>query len=185
MPGFELDASQRRFAQSGWRRHFARGRQRRPAESRPSPLARMLPCAPALSRSTRGSRAGGAAFDRRSFDGSGSERFPGGTAAGGIVGRAQRERNFWSAMNPAQHLLVLALRIYRWGISPFLSAVSGPLGLGCRFTPTCSAYAVEAIRAHGAWRGVTLAIRRLGRCHPWGGCGCDPVPPKLNAGISR
>jgi len=49
-------------------------------------------------------------------------------------------------------------------------------GSGCRFHPTCSAYAAEAIRRHGAWRGGGLALRRLGRCHPWGGCGEDPVP---------
>ena len=47
----------------------------------------------------------------------------------------------------------------------------------CRFTPSCSNYAREAIEAHGAWRGLRLAARRVGRCHPWGGFGFDPVPP--------
>lgn len=46
----------------------------------------------------------------------------------------------------------------------------------CRFTPTCSAYAVEALETHGAARGSWLAVRRIGRCHPWGGKGWDPVP---------
>ena len=47
----------------------------------------------------------------------------------------------------------------------------------CRFTPSCSVYAVEALEAHGALRGTALAARRLARCHPWGGRGFDPVPP--------
>ncbi len=47
----------------------------------------------------------------------------------------------------------------------------------CRFVPTCSAYAAEAIRRHGPWRGARLAAGRLARCHPWGGSGFDPVPP--------
>lgn len=79
-------------------------------------------------------------------------------------------------MNLSQHLLVAALRVYRVTVSPVLGALVGP-SAGCRFEPTCSAYALEAIRRHGAWRGTTLALRRLARCHPWGGCGHDPVPP--------
>jgi putative membrane protein insertion efficiency factor len=46
----------------------------------------------------------------------------------------------------------------------------------CRYWPTCSAYALEALERHGAWRGTGLTLRRLGRCHPWGGFGPDPVP---------
>lgn len=88
-------------------------------------------------------------------------------------------------MNPAQSILIFALNIYRRVVSPLLSAVAGPLGLGCRFTPTCSVYAIDAIRTHGAGHGMLLALRRLGRCHPWGGCGCDPVPPKLNVEATR
>lgn len=48
----------------------------------------------------------------------------------------------------------------------------------CRFLPTCSGYAVEAIRTHGALRGTVLAVRRIGRCHPWNPGGFDPVPPR-------
>jgi uncharacterized protein len=51
------------------------------------------------------------------------------------------------------------------------------LGPSCRFLPTCSEYALDALRAHGALRGTWLALRRFCRCHPWGGFGHDPVPP--------
>jgi len=78
-------------------------------------------------------------------------------------------------LNPAQHILVLILRAYRWTISPAQFFLFGPTG-GCRFTPTCSQYAVEAIQSHGALAGAALAAGRVCRCHPWGGCGHDPVP---------
>lgn len=65
--------------------------------------------------------------------------------------------------------LLLMIRGYQVGISPYLPPA-------CRFTPTCSEYAAEAIRRHGAARGSWLAARRLLRCHPWGGSGPDPVP---------
>ena len=73
-----------------------------------------------------------------------------------------------------RHLAVLPLlwmiRLYQLLLSPWL-------GSNCRFQPTCSAYAEEALRVHGVVRGGWLAIRRIGRCHPWGGQGYDPVPP--------
>lgn len=78
-------------------------------------------------------------------------------------------------MNPAQHVLLLAVRLYRGAISPALATLFGP-GAGCRFTPTCSAYAAEAVQTHGALTGSWLAAKRLCRCQPWGGCGHDPVP---------
>ena len=77
-------------------------------------------------------------------------------------------------MNLAQHILLALVRLYRLIISPALGAFFGPAG-GCRFTPTCSAYAADAVRTHGAFNGSWLATKRLCRCHPWGGCGHDPV----------
>ena len=82
-------------------------------------------------------------------------------------------------MNPAQHLLTFSLRAYRLVVSPVLHFLAGPLG-GCRFTPSCSVYAGEAVRRHGARRGGWLALCRVARCHPWGGCGPDPVPEPFN-----
>jgi uncharacterized protein len=79
-------------------------------------------------------------------------------------------------MNPGQALLIGVARVYRALISPVLTTVFGPMGFGCRFRPTCSEYATEAVRQHGACKGSLLALRRLCRCHPWGGSGYDPVP---------
>ncbi|MCZ7639256.1 MAG: membrane protein insertion efficiency factor YidD [Verrucomicrobia bacterium] len=67
------------------------------------------------------------------------------------------------------------IRLYRVTLSPVLALLGG-LGSGCRYHPTCSVYALEAVRRHGAFRGSWLALRRLGRCHPWGAGGSDPVP---------
>lgn len=80
-------------------------------------------------------------------------------------------------MNLAQHSLILAVRLYQWTLSPLLSAICGP-ACRCRFTPTCSHYAAEAVREHGAVKGSALAVWRLCRCHPWGGCGEDLVPSR-------
>ena len=66
-------------------------------------------------------------------------------------------------------LLIAPIRFYQRFISPLTPP-------SCRYTPTCSQYAIEAIRRHGPIRGLYLAIRRLLRCHPWGGYGYDPVP---------
>lgn len=85
-------------------------------------------------------------------------------------------------MSPVQRLLVGMLRAYQWLISPLLRWLCGP-GFGCRFEPSCSSYAMEAVLRHGAWRGLGLAVRRLLRCHPWGGSGWDPVPgPSVPSG---
>ncbi len=66
-------------------------------------------------------------------------------------------------------LLILLVRFYQYCISPFL-------GSNCRFTPTCSQYAIEALSRHGFFKGLWLTIRRVGRCHPYNEGGYDPVP---------
>lgn len=66
-------------------------------------------------------------------------------------------------------LLLLPIYFYKGAISPLTPP-------SCRFTPSCSTYALEAIRKHGPFKGVYLALRRILRCHPWGGSGYDPVP---------
>lgn len=78
-------------------------------------------------------------------------------------------------MNVAQWTVLGALRIYQCAVSPVLHTLVGPFG-GCRFAPTCSVYAHEAVKRHGVARGGWLAVQRFCRCHPWGSCGCDPVP---------
>ena len=65
--------------------------------------------------------------------------------------------------------LLLLIKIYQWTISPLL-------GPKCRYTPSCSHYAAEALQKHGLFKGGWLAIKRIARCHPWGGSGHDPVP---------
>ena len=66
-------------------------------------------------------------------------------------------------------LLIALIRFYRRFISPYTPP-------SCRYTPTCSQYAIEALRKHGPFKGLWLAVRRILRCHPWGGHGYDPVP---------
>jgi putative membrane protein insertion efficiency factor len=68
-------------------------------------------------------------------------------------------------------IVILLIRAYQYLVSPML-------GPHCRFHPSCSHYAVEAIQRHGLARGGLLALRRLSRCHPWNPGGVDPVPPK-------
>ena len=85
-------------------------------------------------------------------------------------------------MNAAQHILILCAHVYRWTLSPAKTFLFGPAG-GCRFEPSCSAYALDAVRTHGAVAGSWLTVKRICRCHPWGGCGEDPVPaekPKVH-----
>lgn len=67
-------------------------------------------------------------------------------------------------------LLMGLVRAYRWWLSPWL-------GSACRFEPTCSVYALQALQTHGADTGTYLTLRRLARCHPWCAGGADPVPP--------
>jgi hypothetical protein len=72
-------------------------------------------------------------------------------------------------------LLIMLVRLYRCTLSPVLAFLLP--AAGCRFEPTCSVYALQALERHGPIRGAWLALKRLARCHPWGGCGHDPVPP--------
>jgi putative membrane protein insertion efficiency factor len=72
-------------------------------------------------------------------------------------------------MTPLAFTLSLPVRAYRLLFSPWV-------GHGCRYQPTCSAYAMEALEVHGGIKGSYLAARRILRCHPWGGHGYDPVP---------
>ena len=66
-------------------------------------------------------------------------------------------------------ILLLPIYFYRAAISPMFPS-------SCRYVPTCSQYAIEAIKKHGPFKGLWLAVKRILRCHPWGGSGYDPVP---------
>jgi putative membrane protein insertion efficiency factor len=68
-------------------------------------------------------------------------------------------------------LLIIPVKIYQWVLSPWLPGA-------CRYTPTCSHYAVDALKKHGPIKGLFLAVRRIFSCHQWGGWGWDPVPEK-------
>jgi putative membrane protein insertion efficiency factor len=76
---------------------------------------------------------------------------------------AQPKRNLWRLVG------ILPIRFYQLTLSGFV-------GFHCRYQPTCSAYGIEAIERHGLFKGLCLTLRRLSRCHPWGGSGYDPVP---------
>lgn len=89
--------------------------------------------------------------------------------------RAPLTTRVWHAvMHLLAQPLVWLVQLYRLTLSPFV-------GQHCRFTPTCSQYAIEALQVHGAVKGSVLAAQRLGRCHPWCEGGYDPVPP-ISAG---
>src|SRR5581483_6881557 len=79
-----------------------------------------------------------------------------------------------AGMTPYESCVRGALRAYKLTLSPLI-------GRQCRYLPTCSEYAAEALIGHGPWRGSYLAARRLCRCHPWGGSGYDPPPPPRKA----
>ena len=81
-------------------------------------------------------------------------------------------------MTPAAHVAVGAVRAYQWTLRPVI-------GANCRFWPSCSDYAIEAFRTHGALRGSGLAAHRILRCNPWCDGGYDPVPPASPAGDNK
>ncbi len=72
-------------------------------------------------------------------------------------------------------ILIMIIKFYQRYLSPVL-------GQNCRFHPTCSQYALEALKVHGAYRGTILAVKRIIRCHPWGGSGIDNVPGESKHG---
>ncbi|MBK8921294.1 MAG: membrane protein insertion efficiency factor YidD [Saprospirales bacterium] len=74
--------------------------------------------------------------------------------------------------NIIRQIFILPIRFYQVTLSPMLG------GSKCRFQPTCSSYAIEAIEEWGIFKGAYLAVRRILRCHPWGGFGHDPVPKR-------
>lgn len=76
-------------------------------------------------------------------------------------------------MNPVLKGLA---KVLEGGVWFYRGAISPLLPRSCRFTPTCSQYAIEALRRHGPFKGLWLTVKRIVRCHPWGGSGYDPVP---------
>lgn len=74
-----------------------------------------------------------------------------------------------------KHVLIILIRFYQFFVSPLKLFFTGSRSC-CRYTPTCSGYAIEALQVHGVFKGGWLAFRRILRCHPWGGSGYDPVP---------
>ena len=76
---------------------------------------------------------------------------------------------FWQVKNVIRRIFILPVLFYQYAISPLFPST-------CRYTPTCSTYAKEAVLKHGIFKGTWLAIKRIGSCHPWGGSGYDPVP---------
>jgi len=70
-------------------------------------------------------------------------------------------------------ILTAIIKFYRYAVSPWTPNA-------CRHTPTCSKYATEALQKHGPFTGLWLSVKRLGKCHPWGTHGYDPVPPKVS-----
>jgi putative membrane protein insertion efficiency factor len=85
-----------------------------------------------------------------------------------VTGMSSRAKG--SGRIALETLVLVPVHLYRLFVSPLL-------GPACRFEPSCSAYALDAVRAHGPGRGIWLTIKRLSRCRPGGGAGFDPVPP--------
>ncbi len=77
-----------------------------------------------------------------------------------------------------RQILIALIKLYRYVISPYLAP-------SCRYTPTCSSYAIEAVERFGIFRGSWLAMRRISRCHPWHEAGYDPVPDNNDLSLSK
>ena len=89
--------------------------------------------------------------------------------------RSESTAGTTSKLSPLAYLMLALVHFYRYVISP-------SIGPRCRFYPTCSTYALEAIKIHGAVKGGWLALKRILRCHPFSQGGDDPVPPKCDCG---
>ena len=112
---------------------------------------------------------------RNSFSGLSSRLWKGWA----VRARAARASDESSGLRRGLELPALALlALYRFALSPLLHALFGP---ACRFEPSCSRFAAQAIRDHGLGRGAVMTIKRLGRCHPFGGYGYDPVPARAHS----
>jgi putative membrane protein insertion efficiency factor len=72
-----------------------------------------------------------------------------------------------------KYILIIPIKAYQYLLSPLL-------GKNCRFNPSCSNYMIQAIEEWGVWKGGLMGLKRISRCHPWGGSGEDPVPKKTN-----
>lgn len=96
---------------------------------------------------------------------------------------APRQTRFYSSAL-MRGLPRFLLRIYKLTLSPLLMFLGGPRS-GCRFQPTCSEYFCQAVDCHGFVRGTSLGLKRLARCHPWGGEGYDPVPAPKESQAER
>jgi putative membrane protein insertion efficiency factor len=77
-----------------------------------------------------------------------------------------------------RQILIALIKLYRYAISPYLAP-------SCRYTPTCSSYAIEAVQRFGVFRGSWMAVRRISRCHPWHEGGYDPVPDNTDLTLTR
>jgi len=86
-----------------------------------------------------------------------------------VNNKSHKKPWYWPIKQIAIYILILPVKIYQYVISPML-------GPSCRFSPTCSSYAIEALKKHGPIKGLYLATWRILRCNPWGGHGHDPVP---------
>ena len=82
-------------------------------------------------------------------------------------------------LSAAQRAVLAPIRFYRRVLSPLKPQPT------CRFSPTCSSYALKAVETHGVWRGLLLAVRRILKCHPFHPGGLDPVPPKRTPNASE
>lgn len=154
------------------------------ANPRPPPVTGGVSAQSAPSNYRRGPRFSRASLHRPAFCGGGGEGLscgaqagrvaPVGAQAGFIPGFRIHDRAR-VCVSAAQYVLLGLIRAYRRVWIPLRLLLIGPAP-SCRFIPSCSNYAAEAIEAHGALRGGSFALRRLCRCHPWGGFGLDPIP---------